>query len=603
MYVQLKQSDKAVKDYDTAISLDPNGPYVYIKRGIEFVKLKQYQKAIDDLDKALSLEPNDNWLFHLYYFRAVAHRNLKQLQPALDDFDKALAQDSSATTFSCRGWALLASSRVEDAISDFNTAIGQRSKRSSWDFAGLSSCYKLAGRDDLADEFEKQAKTCSDYSEQSSDIEELRRLLLSDLKLIDVAMLRLKALIQPANFENTPHCHVKDEPAATEKEKHASELLALGNRYLDKPEPSQDDYKKAFDAYQEASLEGNPCAQNNLALRYEAGQGTTRNVQMYLYWLRKAAAAGCGNAMCNLGIAYRDGTGVERDPDKFVQWCKEAVDKGYAGGYWYLARAYEAGQCVPKDWKQALFYYEAAAARDEPQSMARLAFLYRTGENGVPLDLKRSFAIYKRAAELDNAYALGNVGLLYSRGVGVKSDPQLAEFYLKTSWKRGERTAALYLAELYLHGPEGFPPQPQKAGKWLEEAASTGSDQNAHQAASQLVEMYKGGQLPAPDQALEHMRSIDKHGIITEHWAMMLVDRNNPQDQQKGAALLQEAAAKGCVMAEYNLGLLYESGVGVEKDLKQAKLWIKRAADAKDPDALRKLESLDKSRSTTEAEP
>ena len=57
---------------------------------------------------------------------------------------------------------------------------------------------------------------------------------------------------------------------------------------------------------------------------------------------------------------------------------------------------------------------------------------------------------------------------------------------------------------------------------------------------------------------------------------LLLEHKSSKDDERKAAQLLQEAASRDCVLAQYNLGLLYESGTGVEKDLERAKFWFKR---------------------------
>ncbi|MBQ9771958.1 MAG: sel1 repeat family protein, partial [Lentisphaeria bacterium] len=54
----------------------------------------------------------------------------------------------------------------------------------------------------------------------------------------------------------------------------------------------------------------------------------------------------------------------------------------------------------------------------------------------------------------------------------------------------------------------------------------------------------------------------------------------------------RKAAEQGNALAQYNLGVCYENGEGVQKDLVQAVFWFRKAADqgyAQAQEALKKL--------------
>ena len=53
----------------------------------------------------------------------------------------------------------------------------------------------------------------------------------------------------------------------------------------------------------------------------------------------------------------------------------------------------------------------------------------------------------------------------------------------------------------------------------------------------------------------------------------------------KAYTLMREAARKGDIHAQVNVGLMYEYGQGVKKDLLKAKYWYEKASEAGDPKA------------------
>jgi TPR repeat protein len=54
-------------------------------------------------------------------------------------------------------------------------------------------------------------------------------------------------------------------------------------------------------------------------------------------------------------------------------------------------------------------------------------------------------------------------------------------------------------------------------------------------------------------------------------------------------ALRRMSALKGYENAQYNLGVMYEKGQGVQKDEKKAMAWFEKAAEQGNKDALNKL--------------
>ncbi|MGE3726797.1 MAG: tetratricopeptide repeat protein, partial [Candidatus Sericytochromatia bacterium] len=54
-YAVLKQYDKAIADYTTALEYDPNYAYAYNNRGLAYHHLKQFDKKIADFKKACQL--------------------------------------------------------------------------------------------------------------------------------------------------------------------------------------------------------------------------------------------------------------------------------------------------------------------------------------------------------------------------------------------------------------------------------------------------------------------------------------------------------------------------------------------------------------------
>ncbi len=53
------------RDYDQVIRLDPNDKATYNNRGIAYKYLGQYQRAIRDYDKGIQLEPDNGTYYYM----------------------------------------------------------------------------------------------------------------------------------------------------------------------------------------------------------------------------------------------------------------------------------------------------------------------------------------------------------------------------------------------------------------------------------------------------------------------------------------------------------------------------------------------------------
>jgi TPR repeat protein len=63
---------------------------------------------------------------------------------------------------------------------------------------------------------------------------------------------------------------------------------------------------------------------------YENGAGVTRDYDQAMAWYRKAADAGCADAMNSIGGLYERGLGVRQSRWMASRWYKRAIRAGSA---------------------------------------------------------------------------------------------------------------------------------------------------------------------------------------------------------------------------------------------------------------------------------
>ena len=79
----MKNFDRALDDYTTAIELSQTAPDYYYHRGNVYHKKGLWQKALNDYNRALELNPT---YLKAYSKRAGTYMKVKEYGSALDDF-------------------------------------------------------------------------------------------------------------------------------------------------------------------------------------------------------------------------------------------------------------------------------------------------------------------------------------------------------------------------------------------------------------------------------------------------------------------------------------------------------------------------------------
>jgi len=85
-YAKLNEYERAIKDYDKAIELNPNYAETYYNRGNAYAKLNKYERAIKDFSKAIELNPN---YAKAYGNRGIAYSKIHRYEESARDLKKA----------------------------------------------------------------------------------------------------------------------------------------------------------------------------------------------------------------------------------------------------------------------------------------------------------------------------------------------------------------------------------------------------------------------------------------------------------------------------------------------------------------------------------
>ncbi len=261
---------------------------------------------------------------------------------------------------------------------------------------------------------------------------------------------------------------------------------------------------------------GDSAAQYDIALRYANGVGTKKNLAEALLWAEAAAERGHSSAQYLLGSAYQQGLGTPPDTTKALTWYLRASEKGSDKAALKLAEAYAEPQAT------VAFHYAMEAAH---RGLADAQFTignYLAKGFGTEKDVVQASAWYQLAATQGLALAQYALGRAYELGDGVDIDVEQAKH-----WYRDAAGQGLPSAQLALYKLDGV--------GW-----GRADDTQDTQSSSQRADSHE-------------------RRVPDSRWI--------------------QYAAKGSMEDFYHLGLMFELGAGVEKSVKQARLWFEKAAE------------------------
>jgi Flp pilus assembly protein TadD len=155
-YKQIKIWDNGVRLWDYAIATEPeSAAFAYYNRAVIFYKMGQLDKAIKDFDRSIYLDPS---FWEAYNSKGVALEKSGRLDSAIADFDKAIALDSlNYKAYNNRGLAFAGLGEVGKAIADYNMAITLKPSNNYEPYFNLGVLYGRVGSVVKAIEFFNQS--------------------------------------------------------------------------------------------------------------------------------------------------------------------------------------------------------------------------------------------------------------------------------------------------------------------------------------------------------------------------------------------------------------------------------------------------------------
>ncbi|WP_162912988.1 tetratricopeptide repeat protein [Rhodospirillaceae bacterium SYSU D60014] len=372
-------------------------------------------------------------------------------------------------------------------------------------------------------------------------------------------------------------------------------------------------YQSAFSQFTKLAHQGDVRAQFWLGLLYDKGRGVPRNYVTAARWYRSAARLGDVEAQFNLAVLYDLGLGVSRSFEQAYRWYSAARARGHPGADAAIDRMFvrrSGGDVAARPG------FDAAMDAYERRDYAWAAEQFRT------------------LALQGNVVAQSFLASMYDQGLGVATDSTAARRWFRAAAEQGDPTAQLALARSLSRYQLRAPPDYAEAARWYRAAAEQGNPEaqmalghayrdgkgvraNASEThrwyaaarraragvdrlagfscasaadSKTLAPVYAACRQGDSRTALKALKTLARRGdAAAQAWLGFAhyTGWEIPAERNfhEGAALYRAAADRGNATALYNLGVIYEHGMGVAPSRDTARRWYQAAAGRGDPRA------------------
>lgn len=314
--------------------------------------------------------------------------------------------------------------------------------------------------------------------------------------------------------------------------------------------------------------ENNANAQGILGQMYCTGIGVDKDTSKGIEYWEKSAANGDSDAMFNLGMCYEQGFhGITKNIDKAVYWFEKGSESGDAACMANLGNIIQE-----KDPERAFKLYSKAAEKDEPHALNNLGTLYKKGI-GCEKNVEMALSCYEKSANAGCVSAMHNLVLYYVDDVAVPHDYEKANKWLLMAADNGDEESIMRVAKGYEEG-DIFPQDDEKALKYFNILA----EKNNPEALTHLGNLYRRmGEWQTAKECF--IKAINFHHIPAYHELGLFYCYPEVENHTEAVRLFSVAANAGYPPAEYELGVCYRLGEGIQKDMEKTLYWITKASE------------------------
>lgn len=320
------------------------------------------------------------------------------------------------------------------------------------------------------------------------------------------------------------------------------------------------DINESFNYYKMAADAGNSDGMYNTARMLQDGIGTSRDLKLAFYYFKKASQTKNPRAMNSTGFMLLKGFGTEKDEMQALKYFKMGADAGSSVSMNNYAEMLEKGEGTPnhrKNRAMALKYFIKAADLNDSNAMNNYA---RYLENGIHIqkNIEKAMEYYKKSAGLRNPDGLYNYGRVLE--TYIRDYEQASKYYEQGAKARNIKAMKRYAQILELgniidtneirsvNNLFGVQQNFKKAIRFYEIAADSGDVD----CMVKTAQFYEEGR------------------------------PNVNQNMEKAAHFYRKASEHQSEQSMFKFAEMLNNGIGVHKDVNEAKLLFKKLADKGD---------------------
>lgn len=341
---------------------------------------------------------------------------------------------------------------------------------------------------------------------------------------------------------------------------------------------------------EQKAKDGNVQSMYDLGQEYYSGIGRIQNQAQALVWFERAANKNHIESMYRTAQMYEKGISTPVNLRIAFNYYLEAAEKGHFASQLIVAQKFEKGEGVMKSDSRAYLWYRICAEREEVLACRKMGDYFRDGRV-VTKDHSTAKYWYEKAILKNDIESKSSLAYLYIANEGLAPNPKEAEKLNKEPLEQGIPLA--YYVEGIINKSEGG--NLSKAFQSFSKSKQLGIEQANYPLAMMY---YKGeGTTKNPTQAFKIMETLPSEydneiGFILGK-AYQSGDGISV-DLKKALEFYIKSAKAGNSEACRAIAYIYENGLGVKKNLKQAKVWLSKANDIEHP----KPKSVSKKKST-----
>ncbi|WP_243288384.1 tetratricopeptide repeat protein [Geothrix terrae] len=336
----------------------------------------------------------------------------------------------------------------------------------------------------------------------------------------------------------------------------------------------------AAQMYAVAARNGNAMAMTNLGWFFVEGMGgLQKDYGTARRLFESASSLGWARADGNLGYLYQNGLGVPKNMATALRWFKLSADAGDHLSQEHLGQVYEGFHGVERDLGLAFHYHSLGAAQGWDASINGLVRVLVTGYRPTSQEADSVAGWMERDLAAGRGRLRLPLALLLIRRGDPPADP--ARIRALVAEEQGSQSPSPLLPmTLRLLSGGALGKQYIAVGSDL---LSKAAEQGGPGAKLEWAKTLVHGSSAERAQALHILEALEDQHHPEGTFELGLLYQNGevvPRSPSKALHLFTAAANLGWAPAMFHLGLIHHQGIGVKKDLEQAKVWYQKAEAA-----------------------